>query len=69
MGSASSNASLYRRRRRRTLLPLLFAWPLVVTMGLWLNRLTGSHAPAATLPMIWVLVVAFVIERMHASHA
>ncbi len=68
MGSpVRTNPTHFRQRRRRVLLPLLFAWPAVVLIGLYFNRLTDSHAPAATLPMIWVLVLAFVIERMHAK--
>lgn len=53
-----------RQRQRRWLLALTLGWPFVVLAGLGLNRLAGSHAPAATLPMVWLLVLAFVIERL-----
>jgi hypothetical protein len=55
------------RARRRVLLPLILAWPGVVMIGLWLNRVVGSHAPAAALPTLWLLVLAFVIERTHTD--
>jgi fatty acid desaturase len=55
------------RTRRRVLLSLVLAWPGVVVIGLWLNRLVGSHAPAAALPTLWLLVLAYVIERTHAD--
>lgn len=55
------------RTRRRVLLPLVLAWPGVVLVGLWLNRVVGSHAPAAALPTLWLLVLAFVIERTHTD--
>jgi undecaprenyl pyrophosphate phosphatase UppP len=58
------HARLDRRRQRRWLLALTLGWPVVVVVGLMLNRIADSHAPAATLPMVWLLVLAFVIERL-----
>lgn len=57
--------SLDPRTRRRVLLCLLFGWPVVGVIGIALNRLTHSHAPLSVLPVLWLLVLAFVIERMH----
>ena len=55
------------RARRRVLLPLVLAWPVVTLVGLGLNRVVDSHAPAAALPTLWLLILAFVIERTHTE--
>jgi hypothetical protein len=43
---------------------MLFAWPLVVAIGALLNWWVGSPAPMSSLPMAWLLSLAWLIERM-----
>lgn len=59
------SSSLDPRTRRAVLLCLILGWPVVGVIGLALNRLTHSSAPLSVLPMVWLLVLAYVIERMH----
>ena len=52
-----------KQRSRYTLLALLFAWPFVIGLGAILNWLSGSGFPMACLPVLWLLTVAWAIER------
>lgn len=53
------------QRRRQILLGLILAWPVVVVLGWGLNRASGSSAPLSALPVLWLMIVAFVIEQTH----
>ncbi|HEX8341647.1 MAG TPA: hypothetical protein VF624_12115 [Tepidisphaeraceae bacterium] len=53
--------------RHQVLLPALLAWPAVVALGALLNWWSASPAPMATLPMVWLLAVAWLIERFGAN--
>ncbi|GIW77136.1 MAG: hypothetical protein KatS3mg104_2199 [Phycisphaerae bacterium] len=55
------------RRRRWILLGLIFAWPGVVLLGLVLNHVVGSPAPLSGLPVVGLIVLAFVIDQTHAE--
>ena len=53
--------------RHWILLPALLAWPAVVALGALLNGWSASTTPMATLPMVWLLALAWLIERFGAS--
>lgn len=47
---------------------MLFAWPAVIALGAALNYLTGSHAPMACLPVLWLIALACMMERRLAAY-
>ena len=51
------------RQRRWVLLPLLLAFPVAVLLGQWLGMLTASKVPPVALPLLWLVSLAWVIER------